>query len=117
MSTSPISYDSALYGLEISAITLTIFNGIAAGLVIIVLLYDNLQQRKNWLSISWERRTPLYLAISILLSQIVFATREFLEIGSLIPSSSGDTQGAISEQCIAANEATWWGIIHQLETY
>src|SRR5579871_310932 len=109
-----ISYSAALNGLEISAITLTIFNGVAAGLVVTVALFDNYQQRKTLLSISWERRTPLYLGITILLAQIVFAARELLEIGSLVPTTADHAQAVISGECLAANQASWWGMLHRI---
>lgn len=107
-----ISQDTAVHAVEVAAITLTVFNAVAAGIVVLFVLLDNHRQQKSWLKISCERRTPLYLAISLLISHIVFTTREFLETGSVNPQTSGDSLETIPEACVAANESSWWGISH-----
>jgi hypothetical protein len=110
MSTVDISYDTALRAVEVAAITLTLFNAVAAGTVIFLVIHDNYRQRKSWLKISWERRTPLYTAICILISHVMFTIREFIEIGSVNSQQSGDSVEIVSEACVAANESSWWGI-------
>ena len=105
-----VSYDAAIHAVEISAITLTTFNGFAAALVLLLVVLDNFRYRKSWLKISYERRVPFYLSIAILSSQIVFAVREFSQLGSGIPTL-GDAKGN-STNCAALNESTWWGMEH-----
>jgi hypothetical protein len=102
-----ISYDAAVHAVEIAAISLTIFNGFAAGLVIILTLVDNYRHQKSWSRISIERRAPLYLAVCILFSHVVFAVREFLQLGSGIPVSG--EAGTSSQLCTATSESSWWG--------
>jgi hypothetical protein len=106
--TSLLSYDGAIHALEIAAITLTVLNGVAAGLVLILALLDNYNIRKSWTNISYERRLPIYLASAILLGQVEFTVREILQMGSVIPLVSNDA-GPPSQTCIAVNEASWWG--------
>ena len=79
MSTVDISPDTALRAVEVAAITLTLFNAVAAAIVLLLVYIDNYRQRKSWLKISWERRTPLYIAICILISHVIFTIREFLK--------------------------------------
>jgi hypothetical protein len=93
---------------EVAAIIITLINGLAAATVGILALFDNYRLTKSW-EISWERRAPIYLGLSILLSHVVFAAREFLEYGSVNTSGTSDTSG-----CIAANESSWWGMIDSL---
>ena len=103
-----VSYDAAIHAVEIAAITLTTFNGFAAGLVLLLVLLDNYRQRKSWLRISFERRVPFYLSVAILGSHVVFAVREFSQLGSGIPTSGAAT--ITSPKCAALNEISWWGI-------
>jgi len=110
MPTLSISYEAALRGIEIAAITLAVFDTIAAGLVILFILLDSNRQRRVWLEIPWERRAPIYLAISVLVSHVVFMTRECLEIGALDPLAFGDASGDLSQNCIVINQLSWWGI-------
>lgn len=107
-----VSYDAAIHAVEIAAITLTTFNGFAAGLVLLLVLLDNFRQRKSWLRISYERRVPFSLSIAILSSHVVFAVREFSQLGSGIPTI-GDVKSG-SPSCAALNESSWWGILHLL---
>jgi hypothetical protein len=101
-----ISYDAAVHAVEIAAISLTVFNGVAAGLVILLSLVDNYRHTRSWSRISIERRAPLYLAVCILVSHVVFAVREFLELGSGIPVSG--EAGTSSQLCTATSESSWW---------
>ena len=102
-----ISYDAAVHAVEIAAISLTVFNGFAAGFVTILALVDNYRHQRSWSRISIERRAPLCLAICILFSHVVFAAREFQHLGSGIPVS--DEAGTSSQSCIATSESSWWG--------
>lgn len=108
-----ISYDAAVHAVEIAAISLTTFNGFAAGLVVILALVDNYRHQKSWSKISIETRAPLYLAVCILFSHIVFAVRESRQLGSGIPIP-GDA-GSFSQFCIATNESSWWGRLCSLQ--
>ena len=103
-----VSYDAAIHAVEIAAITLTTFNGVAAGLVLLLVLLDNYRHRKSWLRISHERRVPFYLSIAILSSHIVFAVREFSQLGMGIPTLGDATSN--SPNCTALNESSWWGM-------
>ena len=103
-----ISYEAAIRAVEIAAITLTTFNGVSAGLVLLMVLLDNYRHRKSWLRISYDRRVPFYLSIAILGSYIVFAVREFSQLGSGIPTPGG-AKGP-SPNCAALNESSWWGM-------
>jgi hypothetical protein len=111
MSTVDVSRETAVRGIEVAAIGLTLFNAVAAGLVVLLVLLDTHRQRKSWLRISWERRTPLFLGISIIISHVVFSAREFLEYSSVNSQSTEDAIGAALQRCVAANESTWWGVI------
>ena len=102
-----ISYEAAIRAVEIAAITLTTFNGVSAALVLLLVLLDNYRHRKSWLRISYDRRVPFYLSIAILGSYIVFAVREFSQLGSGIPTP-GDAKSP-SPSCVALNESSWWG--------
>jgi Na+-transporting NADH:ubiquinone oxidoreductase subunit NqrE len=102
-----ISYEAAVHAVEIAAISLTTFNGFAAGLVVILALVDNYRHQKSWSKISIETRAPLYLAICILFSHIVFAVRESRQLGSGIPIS--EDAGTSSQLCITTTETSWWG--------
>jgi hypothetical protein len=101
------SFSSAIHAVEIAATTLTLFNIFAAGLVLALVLLDNHRQWKSWWRLSWERRMPCYLAISVILSNTVFAVREFLEMGSFVP---GRATIPTSPSCVALNESNWWGM-------
>ena len=111
MSTVDLSRDAAVQGVEVAAIGLTLFNAVAAGLVVLLVLVDTYRQRKSWLRISWERRTPLFLGISIIFSHIVFSTREILEYDSVISQSTENAIGETLQRCVTANESSWWGLI------
>ena len=108
MSTVGISPDAAVHTVEVAAIILTVFNAVTAAIVLLLVCVDNYHQRKSWWRLSWERRTPFYLAISILISHIVFAIRETLE---MTPVTSNDVGDGVPQICIAANESSWWGML------
>jgi hypothetical protein len=110
MSSVVISYEAAVHAVEIAAITLTIFNALTAGLTLFFTLRDNYHQQRSWWRLSWDRRLPVYLACSILVSNVVFVAREFLEMGAILPSTSGNSQAVTSQNCVAMNEISWWGI-------
>jgi hypothetical protein len=101
---------SAIHAVEIAATTLTLFNVFAAGLTAAILLLDNHRQWASWWKLSWERRMPFYLAVSVILSHTVFATREFVEMGSFIPGSTGTSATYVTPTCVALNESSWWGM-------
>lgn len=100
--------DSAMHAVEVSVITLTLLNGVAAGLVLVLALVENYRQRRGFLNIAHERCTPLYLAVAILFSTAVFAVREFMEAGSGIPFITTDSISP-SASCIALHQTSWWG--------
>ena len=108
MSTVDISPDAAIHAVEVAAIILTVFNAVAAAIVILLVCVDNYHQRKSWWRLSWERRTPFYLAISILISHVVFAIRETLEMTSVTSNTVGD---GVPQICIAANESQLVGYV------
>lgn len=108
-----VSYNAAEHAVEVAAITVTTFNSFAAVLVLLLVLVDNYRHRKSWWRISRERRVPFYLSIAILCGHIVFAVREFSQLGSGIPLL-GDAKSN-SPDCTALNESTWWGIQHLLD--
>jgi hypothetical protein len=112
MPTVEISYDTAIDAVEIAAITLTVFNSLAAGLVILFVILDNCHQQQSWFRIPWEGRMPISLAISVLVSNLIFIARESLELGSLDSAATGDNGTKESQKCIAANEASWLGTIY-----
>lgn len=108
MSTADISPDAAVHAVEVAAIILTVFNAIAAAIVLLLVCIDNYHQQKSWWRLSWEKRTPFYLAISILISHVVFAIREILEMTPITPDTVGD---GVPQICIAVNEISWWGTL------
>lgn len=107
-----VQYSAAEHAVEIAAITLTTFNSFAAVLVLLLVLVDNYRHQKSWWRISYDRRVPFYLSIAILCSHVVFAVREFSQLGSGIPNLGDATRN--SPNCTALNESTWWGIQHLL---
>lgn len=107
MSTGGISFAAAVHAVEVATITLTISSGVAAVAVLCLVLLDNYRQRNTWTKLSWRRRTPVYLAVSVFLSQAALAVREFLEMGSIVSDASN--KGA-SGECIIANQVSWWGM-------
>ena len=108
MSTVDISPDAAVHAVEVAAIILTVVNAVAASIVLLLVCVDNHRQQKSWWRLSWERRTPFYLATSIVISHIVFATREILE---MTPTTSNTVGDGVPQICIAANESSWWGML------
>lgn len=105
-----ISPDAALRAVEVSAVVLTVFNAIAGGIVLLLVLLDNHRQRKSWLKLSWERRTPFYLAISVVISHAIFIMREALEMGSVASLATGRMLEVVPPECTVENEISWWGI-------
>jgi hypothetical protein len=87
-----------------------LLNALSAAIVVLLVLVDNFRlHRKSWWKLSWEHRVPFYLGLSVLLSHIVFATRESLEFNSVNPSANSGT-----DVCTAANESSWWGMVSSL---
>jgi|SRR5277367_3214750 hypothetical protein len=109
MSTLDISGHDAVRAVEIASIGITLLNALAASTVVLLVSIDNFRDRKSWWNLSWERRVPLYLGLSVLISHIVFVTREFLEFDLV---NSG--QSSATDVCIAANESSWWGMASSL---
>jgi len=105
MAVVDISGDDAVHALEITSIGLTMINALSSASVVLLVLFDNIRHRQSWWKLSWERRVPFYLGLSVLLSHIIFATREFLEFNSVNATAESTTNG-----CIAANEGSWWGV-------
>jgi len=103
---------TAEHAVEIAAITLTTFNFVAAALVLLLVIGDNYRNRKSWWRISYERRVPFYLSLTILCNHVVFAVREFSQLGSGIPSLGAAKRD--SPDCTTLNEFTWWGIQRHL---
>jgi hypothetical protein len=101
--------DPAEHVVEVAVLTLTVCNGAAAGLVFLLSLVDNYRLRRSWLKVSNERRLPIYLSLSILLSSLVFVLREDLNMGSGIPFISTQLNEA-SQSCAALHQSTWWGM-------
>ena len=108
MSTVDISPDAAVQALEVAAIILTVFNAVAGAIVLLLVCIDNYRQQKSWWRLSWERRTPFYLSISILTSNIVFVIREIREMTPITSNTVGD---GVPQLCIAANQSSWWGML------
>ena len=110
MSAVDISGDDAVRALEVASVGISLLNAFSATIVVLLVLVDNFRlHRKSWWKLSWERRVPFYLGLSVLLSHIVFATREFIESGSVNSTANSGTDG-----CIAANESSWWGMASSL---
>jgi len=106
MSTVDIPGDDAVHALEIASIGMTLVNALSAAMVVLLVSLDNYRHRKSWWNLSWERRVPFYLGLSVFLSHIVFTTREFLEFDSVNSDANSGT-----DACIAANESSWWGMV------
>lgn len=99
MSGVALSWDEAVLAVEVALITLISANTIAAASVLILVCKDNRWEgRKN---LSRELRLPFYLAIVIVISQILFILGEVIQLGSV--SSNG------SRPCAATSELGWWG--------
>jgi hypothetical protein len=103
-----LSYDGILQAIDLAAITLTAFNCIAACTVLIFIFLDCRRLHRTGLSFPVERRTPSYLAIAIIVSHIVFITRESLEVSVFDNSESGQAE-TISPKYIILNQLSWWG--------
>ena len=88
-------------------LTLTAFNAVAAILVLVFVVLDNHRYGKRWLGISRERRAPLFASIAIVLSQVVFLTREALEMESVDLST---TELNSISRCSALNQLSWYGV-------
>ena len=110
MSTVDISPDAAVHAVEVAVMILTMFNAVAAGIVLLLVFVDNYRQQKSWWRLSWEHRTPFYLAISILISHVVFAIREILEMTPADSNTVVDGLQLVPQKCIVANKSSWWGI-------
>jgi hypothetical protein len=108
-----ISYDSLVHAVDLAAISLTAFNCIAACIVIVIVVIDSRRLQRSWLSLPLERRAPIYLAIAILLSHVIFITRESLEVGSFDNSEISDPGNPplVSQQCTVLNQMSWWGTL------
>jgi len=109
MATVDIPGDDAVHAIEIASIGITLINALSSAVLVLLVLFDNVRHQKSWWNISWERRVPFYLGLSVLFSHVVFATREFLEFNSVNATDGNATNG-----CVATNESSWWGIILSL---
>lgn len=96
-----LSLDDAVHALEAAVITLTGLNAIAAASVLVLVWLDNRSHRTKSTPLSRKLRLPLYLAITILLGQIIFIIRETLELGVI---NSDKIQS-----CTVMSEFTWFG--------
>jgi hypothetical protein len=91
----------------VGTITLTSFNILSAGVVCCLIFLDNRHTGKKVWQIKPERRMPLYLATTVLISNIIFCVREVIEI----PQDSGvQVNVSPGSECVALNQASWWGI-------
>jgi hypothetical protein len=99
-------YSSTLTMNAVGAITLTLLNILAAGVVICLGFLDNRHSGKKTLNLRPERRTPVYLAIAIFLSNLLFCVREIKEMQGM---DNGEVEVQGTSDCIAVNQVTWWG--------
>lgn len=90
----------------VGAITLTLLNLLAAGVVICFGFLDNRHSGKKTWNLRPERRTPVYLAIAIFLCNLLFCVREVKELQEM--DGAEEVQGRST--CVALNQITWWGI-------
>jgi heme/copper-type cytochrome/quinol oxidase subunit 1 len=107
LDTRAVHDGGAIHTVQYSVIALTIFSAFAAGLVFILVLVDNIRHDKKWWRMPYERRTPFYLAITIILSSVPLVIREFTMTGTEVPFDTNPNLP--TSACIALNEATWWG--------
>jgi hypothetical protein len=96
-----LSVDEAVHALEVAVITLTSFNAIAAAIVLVLVFLDNKSQRTKGRSLARELRLPCYLAVAIVISQILYLVREAMEFGAVNSKKA--------PSCRAINESSWWG--------
>jgi len=101
MSVVVLSLDDAVHALEAALITLTGLNAIAAAGVLVLIWLDNRSHRTKSTTLSRKLRLPFYLAMTILLSQIVFIIREALELGVI--------NNEKIQSCTVMSEFTWFG--------
>jgi len=106
---STFIYPDATQGLEIWVITITSFNLLAALLVSCLVLRDNRHTGMSRWKLLPERRTPIYLAVSIFVSNVIFCVREAEGMIALRPAPNGETESGIMPSCAAFNEGSWWG--------
>ena len=108
---STFIYPDATQGLEIWVITITSFNLLAALLVSCLVLRDNRHTGMSRWKLLPERRTPIYLAVSIFVSNVIFCVREAEGMIALKPAPNGETGSLIMPSCAAFNEGSWWGTL------
>ena len=101
MSVVVLTLDDAVHALEAAVITLTGLNAIAAASVLVLIWLDNRSHTTKGTTLSRKLRLPFYLAMAILLSQIIFIIREALEFGAV---NNNETQS-----CTVMSEFTWFG--------
>lgn len=101
MSVVVLSVDEAVHALEVAAITLTSFNAIAAAIILVLVCLDNRSQRAKGRSLARELRLPCYLAVAIVISQILYLAREAMEFDAV--------NNKEAPSCRAMNEGSWWG--------
>jgi hypothetical protein len=101
MSMVVLSLDEAVLALDVAVITLTSFNAIAAVAVLVLICVDNWSHGMKCRSLRRELRLPFYLAIAILLSQVLFIIREAIEFGAVNNKNV--------QSCTVMNEISWWG--------
>ena len=106
---STFTYPNATQGVESWVITITSFNLVSAVLVSCLVLLDNRHTGVSLWKLQPEGRTPMYLAVSIFVSNIIFCVREAEAMIVLRPGPNGETGSLNTPSCAAFNESSWWG--------
>ena len=106
---STFTYPNATQGVETWVITITSFNLLSAVLVSCLVLLDNRHTGASRWKLRPECRTPIYLAVSIFVSNVIFCVREVEGIIVSRPVPNGETMSPIMPSCAAFNEGSWWG--------
>lgn len=97
--------------LKVWILSLTSFNLFSAGLVVLLVFLDSRKSGWRGFTVPSERRTPVYLAVSILAANVIFCIREVGEINAL--ASDGATD-ALAFDCTVYNELSWLGKLVQV---
>jgi len=103
------TYPNATQGVETWVITITSFNLFSAALVSCLVLLDNRHTGVSRWKLQPERRTPIYLAVSIFISNVIFCVRGAEGMIVLRPGANGETGSLIMAGCAGFNEGSWWG--------
>jgi hypothetical protein len=90
---------------SLATITLTILNGFASLLLIVLILVDN-PNLKQWWKIVPSNRIPLSLAISIFVSHGIFIGKEFVGLNSFESVESTSENRLL---CEIFNNLGFWG--------